>query len=552
MQYTQLATAGVDVCQAGNSLQGQWGLDGAELFWSLADSIPHMVWRADHQGQITFCNHQWSLYTGLSRQESVGSLWQNAFHSHDLKLLVHAWKKARSEDCSFEHECRIRSMTGQERWFWIKAVPVREVSAATTVAWVGTCTDIQERKNAELKMVEAKQAAQMAIQAKSNFLANMSHEIRTPLSAILGFSELLMDPKSSEQEKMENFSVVRRNGQNLIRIIDEILDISKLENGQLETEINDTDLRDLLLKTRQSAALGAEAKGLQFQFEIQGRIPNRIRTDGARIQQILSNLISNAIKFTDFGEIRVAVRFSKGRGKSGGLHFEVHDTGTGISPLAAKKLFTPFLQADASSTRRHGGTGLGLAYAKKISQALGGDAWLVESSLGLGSTFAFNVPIEICEGSILFANLDSVRSLGRRNQVFDTEQALKGIKILLVDDVEDNQILIQHFLAREGAEIEMASNGSEGVEKALSTNYHLVLMDIQMPVLDGYEATTRLRRAGYRRPIIALTAHALKDEREKCLRVGCDGHLTKPINRKLLIQKIQRLSVQETSWFQLA
>jgi signal transduction histidine kinase/CheY-like chemotaxis protein len=476
----------------------------------------------------------------MNLEESMGIGWQKAFHPADLKLLLRKWMRSIQNAESFEIECRIRRYDGVYRWHWIQAVAEKRADAQV-IAWLGTCTDIQDRKNAEKKLIEAQKSAEAASKAKTQFLANMSHEIRTPLSAIMGFTELMLDPHLSTMEKTESLLVVHRNSQQLLKIIDEILDISKVEAGHLEIEKAETDLVDLLASVQALLRMNAESKGIELDFKIVDKIPDNVWTDSTRLRQILVNVIGNAIKFTNRGVVQVRASYGMTSDGSSQLRLQVKDTGIGLDPDTTQKLFTPFLQADSSTTRVYGGTGLGLALSRQLARAMGGEVWLESTELGKGSSFMIEVNAEPTD------NADWVKENGgfslssnTATAAPDPQKELQGAKILLVEDAEDNQVLISHFLSRAGAEIDMANNGLEGVEMALKNDYAAVLMDIQMPFLDGYQATTKLRQAGYKRPIIALTAHALREEREKAIRTGCNGHLTKPIDRSELIESLKK------------
>jgi PAS domain S-box-containing protein len=522
-------------------------LDNLRRYRNLADAIPHIVWRASSDGTLEYYNQLWCVYTGMNLEESMGVGWQKAFHSDDLKLLLRKWMKAIQIGESFEMECRIRRYDGVFRWHWIQAVAEKNANAQT-IAWLGTCTDIQDRKNSEKKLIEAQKSAEAASQAKTQFLANMSHEIRTPLSAIMGFTELMLDPHLSDEEKTNNLLVVQRNSQQLLKIIDEILDISKVESGRLEIEKVETDLMDVFSSVISLLRVSAESKGIALRFRILTHIPDHVWSDSTRLRQILINVIGNAVKFTHQGFVEVQATYGMLADGTSQLRLIVQDTGIGLDPETSQKLFTPFLQADSSTTRMYGGTGLGLALSRQLARAMGGDVWLERTELEKGSSFAIEINAEPTDDAE-WVNADQesqtatdfMKDASSRLPVIpEPRKELAGAKILLVEDAEDNQALISLFLKRAGAEIDMANNGREGVEMALKNDYAVVLMDIQMPFLDGYEATTKLRQAGYDRPIIALTAHALREEREKAIRTGCNGHLTKPIDRLELIESLKK------------
>lgn len=513
-------------------------IESLKRYRNLGDAIPHMLWRTQPDGVIEYFNDFWRKYTGLGDNEAQGSRWQKAIHPEDLSILLDKWMHAMVLGESFEAETRIRRYDGVYRWHWIKGVCEKD-DQGHTIAWLGTCTDIHDRRTFEKELVSAQRAAEAANQAKTQFLANVSHEIRTPLNAIIGFTELMLAPETSSEEKMNNLSIVRRNGQQLLKIINEVLDISKVEAGGMEIERIETNLPRLISGIKSLMSVIAIKKNLNLEFRIYDRIPDRVWTDSTRLHQVLLNVVGNALKFTMEGGVQLTAEFIQSNMNRAILRFVVRDTGVGIDELAAKRIFQPFTQGDSSTTRLFGGTGLGLALSRKLARAMGGDLWLDKSVPGQGSTFVLEVLVGVMENAnwvSRFSDLDD----GEVDAAQVPADQLRGQRILLVEDAEDNQILISCFLQSSGAQIDVAKNGKEGVEKALANDYSLVLMDIQMPLVDGYEATSRLRQAGFKRPIIALTAHALNEEKEKCLRVGCNAHLTKPISRKHLIESVSR------------
>lgn len=512
-------------------------IESLRRYRNLAESIPHIVVRATPEGAMEYCNQNWTNYTGMEPGEAQGDGWQSAFHPDDLPRSLIDWSFSIRNKTRYENEARLRRKDGAYRWHWIKAEPELD-ERGNVICWLGTVTDIEDRKSFEQKLKEAQRTAELANEAKTHFLANMSHEIRTPLNAIMGFTELLTDPGPSMEEKMKNVAVVRRNCHQLLKIVNEILDISKVEAGELEIEKVETKIDELLNEVKALLRVQAGKKGIELKFAPPEDVPDRVLTDSTRLRQILLNIVGNALKFTQQGSVSVTTKFVRKANGQSMVTFVVSDTGVGIDHQSAQKIFQPFSQADTSTTRLFGGTGLGLALARRLARALGGDVQLMKSAPGQGSTFAVSVAVEVLDQQ-QWARLDAASETQAEppRPTIDTS-ALKGKRILLVEDAEDNQFLIQQFLSRTGAIVEIANNGNEGVDKALNNEYEVVLMDIQMPFKDGYQATSELRSKGYQKPIIALTAHALVEEREKCLRTGCTSHLTKPINRQQLIESL--------------
>ncbi len=398
-----------------------------------------------------------------------------------------------------------------------------------------------ERQAGELAVLardrdEARRAAQEASRLKSEFLAHTSHEIRTPMTALVGYTELLGDPDLSPAERAEGLATVRRNGEHLMTIVNDILDLSKIESGRMTIERMACSPFALVAEVAAVLRPRAAHDGLDVEVGYRSPLPETIETDPTRLRQILLNLVGNAIKFTPRGSVRLEV----GPVEDTRLCFEVIDTGIGLDAEQQARLFTAFSQADASTTRRFGGTGLGLAISKRLAGMLGGDL-RVRSLPGEGSTFTLTIDVGSLAGVRLLDRPPEVRAAAERPEPSaDERQALRG-RILLAEDGLDARRLLARHLRAAGAEVETAENGLVACELALraaeaGAPYDLILMDMQMPELDGYAAAARLRAAGYRGPIVALTAHAMEDERARCLGAGCDGFATKPILRRALIE----------------
>lgn len=377
----------------------------------------------------------------------------------------------------------------------------------------------------ESQTIERRHAEQ-ASQAKNLFLANMSHEIRTPLNAILGFAEILQDQHLVEKDKQRYAAIIRRTGESLNTIINDILDISKIEADRVETHETAFSLSQMLSDLYALLKMRCDEKGIQLIFERIGPVSDYIITDQTRLRQILSNIIGNSIKFTEKGHVMLTYEI---RGPM--LFFTVSDTGAGISYEQRANLFKVFSQGDSSVRKKYGGTGLGLSIAQKLSQLLGGDAGLLDSEEGLGSLFFIQVKYKPTDAPAI----DSVTQIPHYNV-----RAIENKKILVVEDSLDNQMLLEFYLTKHKANIVFANNGAEGVEAALKGDFDLILMDIQMPILDGYAATEELRRQGVAIPIIALTGYAMKEDQDKCLRAGCNEFLAKPIHKDKLLYTLAK------------
>jgi len=394
---------------------------------------------------------------------------------------------------------------------------------------------IVARRTNELE--EARMSAELANKAKSSFLANMSHEIRTPLTSVIGYAEWLNDDSTPKHERREAVAAILRTGKHVLEVINDILDLSKIESDNLRVEIMMVPLYDLMCEIERLMLMHATDKGLTFSLEYNFPLPRWIKTDPTRLKQILINLCSNAIKFTEHGSVRMSVSCLP---ESNAVLFTVIDTGIGIHEDKIETLFDSFTQADVSTTRRFGGSGLGLNISRRLVQMLGGDI-SVTSRPGEGSCFVASIAADrACFQDMV---MDTQRMQVSVSQLIESqsfeESALEG-KVLLAEDNVDNQRLVEHYLARLGVDVTIVDNGELAVETALKGGFDLVLMDMQMPVMDGPEATEMLRQTGCDIPVVALTANVGQDDRERCLGAGCDDFLSKPIDKRHFYSVVSR------------
>ena len=421
------------------------------------------------------------------------------------------------------------------------ARPLRDENARQIGALV-VFHDVTATREVEQELRRARVSADETAQAKGAFLANMSHEIRTPLTAVLGFTDLLLDPHLNESEKLNYIQSVRRNGEHLLALINDVLDLSKINAGQIRVESIDCSLQHVLHEVASVMRVRAHDKGIGFELALDTPIPARIHSDPMRVRQILFNLVGNAIKFTHEGGVRLTARCLDVGTREARIEFAVTDTGIGMSAEEIEGLFVPFQQANPTMTRRYGGTGLGLTICRSLAEALDGEIG-VDSTPGQGSTFTLTLYHPLDEHTEMITQAKDIATDRDADRPGAEEvQHLKG-RILLAEDGLDNQILIATILRRHGLDVEIADNGESAVTMALSAYetgapFDVILMDMQMPRLDGYGATATLRRKGYSGPIIALTAHAMAGERERCLAAGCDDYLSKPIDRPALLAAI--------------
>ncbi len=520
--------------------QAEAALRKSELqFKRIVDANLLGVFQIDGSGRITFANDKFLEMLAVTRDDvRLGRLlWNKIARASENEAMV-STQFVHGSDVRDPIQIECQAADG-------RLVPV--LFGATvgdadhdTVAFV---LDLSEQKRIEAELVAAKERAESADRAKSIFLANMSHEIRTPLGAIIGFAELLLDENQSKETRDANLETIIKNGRHLTRIINDILDLSKIDSEAFRVTQQEFSLRELMEDLR--ALLGTQAleKSLELRILVETELPERIRSDAGRIKQVLVNIIGNAIKFTQNGRVEIRIRGNPIEGEDGRrwqLEWLIDDTGIGIRPEERERLFKAFAQAQPSIARMYGGTGLGLHLSRKLAQALGGELVLTKSECGKGSQFCFSIPVEVTTGD-RFKDLSGGIHQTSSQRRLTKDRKLQGRKILVVDDSPDLKKLIHHFLTASGAEVDLASNGLEGIRAALTNHYHAVVMDIEMPVCNGYEAIRRLRAEDYLGPVIALTAHAMRGEKEHSLNAGFNDYLVKPIDRDALIHSLATL-----------
>jgi two-component system, sensor histidine kinase and response regulator len=488
-------------------------------------------------GKITGWNSQAERTFGWTAAEALGQ---------DLAttIIPSNYRRQHSEGIERFKETGARALNGRveitalhrdghEFPIELAIAPIYDGQAVSFCAFV---RDITERRQAALALCQAKEAAESANQAKSTFLAHMSHEIRTPLNGILGFAEILrkLGADASEDERNDYLDTINRSGRHLLGVINDVLDLSKIESGQMEIDSARCAPHGIIADAVSILRVRAQEKGIDLRCWWEGRVPETIFTDPSRFRQLLMNLIGNAIKFTEQGWVEVVARVEHAD-QSPMLAVDVSDTGIGIAPEHLESIFEPFVQADGSITRRFGGTGLGLTISRQIAERLGGSLE-VTSEVGRGSQFAVKIAAGSLEGIRL---LDApVADVVPDKGTGAAPVQLSGVSILLVEDGATNRKLIDLVLRRAGAQVAMAENGQIGVNLALADTFDLILMDMQMPVMDGYLATAALRRHGLTLPIVALTANSMKGDAERCVAAGCSGFLSKPIDTERLLNGV--------------
>ena len=491
----------------------------------------------NRSGKIVVANEAFGASSGSDVKNLVGKNPSECFDWRDQfgnPLTDPPWERAgKSGEQIYDEVIRIPGQGTDDQdegvTFKVNCAPVQSQSAT------GNGVLVSFENVTELE--RSKSEAEDANKAKSEFLANMSHEIRTPMNAILGFTDWLQrGMATSAEEQQEYLSTIHASGTHLLSLINDILDLSKIEAGKLEIDKIEASPHALVHEVANILKVRAKDKGIKLETEFENPHPAMVNTDDVRLRQVITNLVGNAIKFTEEGGVTIRSKFIEGNQGEDRLRMTIVDTGIGMTDGQVKKIFDPFVQADASVTRKFGGTGLGLSISKRIVEALGGEI-NVTSETGKGTEISFEIVVGDTSAQPRLSDEQYLEGLKAQpaKEALTQVEALAGGKILVVDDGKANRQLIKLVLEKAGCIVTEAENGKIGRDLALASKYDVVLMDMQMPVMDGYQATTALRDAGYEGPIVALTANAMAGDREKCMAAGCSGFLAKPVNIDELI-----------------
>ncbi len=498
-------------------------------FKQLANAINPMVWVAGSDGKAEYFNNRWYEFTGRAPDHASNAAMTELIHPEDLELALAQWRQNVETGEPFEIQFRLQRHDGVFRWVLGRATAERGENGHIT-RWYGTSTDIQD-------LVDARQKAEEANIAKSEFLANMSHEIRTPMNAVIGLSTILATSQPLTDKQRQYIRTLQMSADSLLALINDLLDIAKIEARTVELEHIPFSLPRLLQEVTSMMAVQVRQKGLHFTADGECADNHLYFGDPTRLRQIITNLCSNAIKFTSHGGVHVSIECRSGdRPDVETVCIAVRDTGIGIAPDKVPTIFDKFIQADSSMNRRYGGTGLGLAITKTLTELMGGTIH-VDSEVGKGSTFTICLPMEI-------ASQDKASEVSLSTLIERTLDDKLRPAVLLVEDFEPNVLVASTFLENFGYRVDVAENGLEAFEKAKANEYVAALMDVQMPGLNGLDATKMIRayevKSGKSRlRIIGMTAHAMAGDKERCLAVGMDDYLAKPFNPEELKAKLR-------------
>ena len=499
------------------------------LYRTLIEAAPQVIWVADADGQVALLNKAWHEFSGRTDEESLGTRWAEALHPEDVPDVLAKWERAYTHGETYSGECRFQAKDGSYQTFIFIGTPVRDNSGAI-INWVGINTNIADRVQAEIALQEAKDAAEYANRAKSEFLATMSHELRTPLNAIIGFSEILRDEivGTVNDEQKELVIDIHTSGNHLLAMINDILDLSKIEAGKMDLQLENFSVKEAV--TEVNTIVNALANQKQIQLTLEFNQDISIEADKIKFKQILYNLLSNAIKFTDEGG-EVTTKFEA---TNSALLGSVTDTGVGISRQDREKLFQPFTQLDASSTRAQSGTGLGLALTNRLIQLHGGKIW-VESEINEGSTFSFTFPL--CQGEEGVEVTASDASGSEDTATFGDNRT-----ILVAEDNEQAAQLLGIYLTEAGYQVEYVTDGEEAIAKASEIQPFAITLDILLPKKDGWQVLREMKTKPNLQsiPVIIIS---VTQERQLAFGLGAVDHLVKPIDKEELLTSLRSLKL---------
>ncbi|MEG4198977.1 PAS domain S-box protein, partial [Microcoleus sp. Pol12A5] len=509
----------------------------------LVETSQDMIWSVDVEGRYTFVNAAVQQIFGYSREEMIGRKFSEFQIPEQLPKDNEIFQRMLNGESVFQYETIQLAKDSRPINLRFNSLVVRD-SEGNILGITGTASDITEDKKAEAALQQAKEVADAANKAKSEFLSKMSHELRTPLNAILGFTQVLGRDPSLSHIQQEQIAIISRSGEHLLTLINDVLEMSKIEAGRITLNPTSFDLYHLLHSLEEMLKLKADSKDLQLSWHINSNIPQYVKTDESKLRQVLINLLGNAIKFTTKGSVTLRVAAISEKQKSPKdnepriITFEVEDTGHGIAPTDVDSLFEPFVQTDAGRKSQEG-TGLGLPISRQFVQLMGGDI-TVSSTLNRGTIFSFDIQISSPE-------MAKVQPRQSRKRVIGLEPNQPSYRILVVDDKWESRLLLVHLLQPLGLEVREAVNGQEAIRIWETWKPHLIWMDMQMPVIDGYEATRQIKAKikDEATPIVALTASAFEEERAVVLSSGCDDFVSKPFQEEVIFAKMaEHLGVQ--------
>jgi len=515
-----------------------------ESFRQLADAMPQIVWAARSDGTLDYYNRRWFEYLNLTPDDLEQARWDKYIHPDDIERAYAAWADALRTGQPYGIEFRVRRADGQYRWFLVRAMPIRD-PYGVVVRWFGTCTDIQNQKELQSQkdhLLESERAARSEAERvsrmKDEFLATLSHELRTPLTAILGWAQIIKRPAVKNDDVLQGVDVIHRNARAQAQIIDDLLDMSRIISGKVRLDVQPLDIGSVVHASVEAVRPAADAKGIKLQLTADAQPSAVITGDANRIQQILWNLLSNAIKFTPKnGSVQVVLE----RGESH-VAINVIDSGEGIKPEFLPYVFDRFRQADASTTRRHGGLGLGLSIVKQLVELHGGSARVKSDGLGCGSTFVVAIPLAGCQ-AVASPKIElRPPETTEPSEMPGATVGLDGVCVLVVDDESDTRVLVKRLLEDSKAIVTTVASVEEAVKQVETGRFHVLLSDIGMPGEDGFTLIKRVRALGKDRggeiPAIALTAYARAEDRVKAIAAGFLMHVAKPVEPVELITMV--------------